>query len=163
MRVLLLLDAVLEPTKEAILETRKMLDEAGITEQFAALCSASGHAFYNTSKFTLRDFKSRGNQQQFLADFEDYLNGLSSNVQDILENFKFRNQLTTLSKVDALGTLIAKFLDPETGPYQFLAHFTTITLLITTSKDIACYILLLQPQPPHSHCRQNLPVYSNLA
>jgi type I restriction enzyme M protein len=34
-------------------------------------------------------------------------------VQDILENFKFRNQLSTLSKSDSLGTLIAKFLDPE--------------------------------------------------
>jgi type I restriction enzyme M protein len=113
MCVLRRLDAVLEPTKKAVLETRKMLDDAGITEQTAALCSASGHAFYNTSKFTLRDLKSRGSQQQLLADFEDYLNGFSPNVQDILENFKFRNQLPTLSKADALGTLIAKFLDPE--------------------------------------------------
>ena len=48
-----------------------------------------------------------------LADFEDYLNGFSPNVQDILENFKFRNQLQTLSKNDAIGTLINKFLDPE--------------------------------------------------
>lgn len=113
MCVLRRLDAVLEPTKKAVLETRKMLDDAGITEQTAALCSSSGHAFYNTSKFTLRDLKSRGNQQQLFADFEDYLNGFSPNVQDILENFKFRNQLSTLSKADALGTLIAKFLDPE--------------------------------------------------
>jgi type I restriction enzyme M protein len=113
MCVLRRLDAVLEPTKTAVLETRKMLDDAGITEQTAALCSSSGHAFYNTSKFTLRDLKSRGNQQQLLADFEDYLNGFSPNVQDILENFKFRNQLSTLSKADALGTLISKFLDPE--------------------------------------------------
>ena len=113
MCVLRRLDAVLEPTKKAVLETRKMLDDAGITEQTAALYSSSGHAFYNTSKFTLRDLKSRGNQQQLLADFEDYLNGFSPNVQDILENFKFRNQLSTLSKADALGTLISKFLDPE--------------------------------------------------
>jgi type I restriction enzyme M protein len=113
MCVLRRLDAVLEPTKKAVLETRKMLDDAGITEQTAALCSSSGQAFYNTSKFTLRDLKSRGSQQQLLADFEDYLNGFSPNVQDILENFKFRNQLSTLSKADALGTLIAKFLDPE--------------------------------------------------
>lgn len=113
MCVLRRLDAVLEPTKGAVLEARRMLDDAGITEQSAALCSASGQAFYNTSKFTLRDLKSRGNQQQLLADFEDYLNGFSKNVQDILENFKFRNQLSTLSKADALGTLIAKFLDPE--------------------------------------------------
>ncbi len=107
------MDAVLEPTKANVLATRKMLDEARITEQRAALCDAAGQAFYNTSRFTLRDLKSRGSQQQLLADFEDYLNGFSPNVQDILENFKFRNQLQTLSKADAIGTLISKFLDPE--------------------------------------------------
>ena len=107
------LDAVLEPTKPRVLATRKMLDEAGITEQRAALCNAAGQAFYNTSRFTLRDLKSRGSQQQLLADFEDYLNGFSPNVQDILDNFKFRNQLQTLSKADAIGTLINKFLDPD--------------------------------------------------
>jgi type I restriction enzyme M protein len=113
MCVLRRMDAVLEPTKKTVLETKKMLDKARITEQRAALCDAAGQAFYNTSKFTLRDLKSRGSQQQLLADFEDYLDGFSSNVQDILENFKFRNQLSTLSKADAIGTLINKFLDPE--------------------------------------------------
>jgi type I restriction enzyme M protein len=105
------MDAVLEPTKQNVLDTKKMLDEARITEQRAALCDAAGQSFYNTSKFTLRDLKSRGSQQQLLADFEDYLNGFSPNVQDILENFKFRNQLRTLSKADAIGSLINKFLD----------------------------------------------------
>jgi len=107
------MDAVLEPTKQQVLDTKKMLDEARITEQRAALCDAAGQAFYNTSKFTLRDLESRGSQQQLLADFEDYLNGFSPNVQDILDNFKFRNQLQTLSKADAIGTLIHKFLDPD--------------------------------------------------
>jgi type I restriction enzyme M protein len=113
MCVLRRMDAVLEPTKKTVLETKQMLDKAGITEQRAALAQAAGQSFYNTSKFTLRDLKSRGNQQQLLADFEDYLNGFSQNVQDILENFKFRNQLSTLSKSDSLSTLIGKFLDPE--------------------------------------------------
>jgi len=107
------MDAVLEPTKQVVLDTKKMLDDAHITEQRAALYDAAGQAFYNTSRFTLRDLKSRGSQQQLFADFDDYLNGFSPNVQDILENFKFRNQLSTLSKADALGTLINKFLDPE--------------------------------------------------
>ena len=107
------MDAVLEPTKQAVRDTKKMLDEARIVEQRAALCEAAGQAFYNTSRFTLRDLKSRASQQQLLADFEDYLNGFSPNVQDILDNFKFRNQLTTLSKADAIGTLIGKFLDPD--------------------------------------------------
>ena len=113
MCVLRRLDAVLEPTKKAVLETKAMLDKASITEQNAALCDAAGQAFYNTSKFTLRDLKSRASQQQLLADFTDYLDGFSLNVQDILDNFKFRNQLSTLSKSDSIGTLIAKFLDPE--------------------------------------------------
>jgi len=110
------MDAVLEPTKQPVLDTKKMLDEAHITEQNAALCVAAGQAFYNTSKFTLRDLQSRGNRQQLLADFEDYLNGFSPNVQDILENFKFRNQLSTLSKADAIGKLINKFLDSQIDP-----------------------------------------------
>ena len=102
--------------RKQVLDTKMMLDEARITEQRAALCDAAGQAFYNTSKFTLRDLKSRGSQQQLLADFEDYLNGFSPNVQDILDNFKFRNQLSTLSKADAIGTLINKFLDPDNRP-----------------------------------------------
>jgi type I restriction enzyme M protein len=113
MCVLRRLDAVLEPTKQAVLDAKKMLDTAGITEQRAAVCRAAGQAFYNTSKFTLRDLRARGSQQQLKADFEAYLDGFSPNVQEILDNFKFRNQLTTLSKADALGTLIEKFLDPE--------------------------------------------------
>src|ERR1035437_3422300 len=113
MFVLRRMDAVLEPTKKAVLETKEMLDKAGITEQRAALAAAAGQSFYNTSRFTLRDLKSRGSQQQLLADFEDYLNGFSPNVQDILENSKFRNQLSTLSKSDSLSTLIGRFLDPE--------------------------------------------------
>ncbi len=103
----------LEPTKQAVIETKATLDKLGITEQDKALCNASKQAFYNTSKFTLRDLKSRSSQQQLRQDFEAYLDGFSPNVQDILENFKFRNQIPTLSKSDSLGTLIEKFLDPD--------------------------------------------------
>jgi len=113
MFVLRRLDAVLEPSKQAVLDTKNLLDEAGITEQRAALCGATGEAFYNTSKFTLRDLRARSNQQQLRADFEAYLDGFSTDVQDILTNFEFRNIIPRLSKADALGTLIAKFLDPE--------------------------------------------------
>src|SRR4051812_7806186 len=113
MFVLRRLDAVLERTKPAVLDTKKMLDDAGITEQKAALCEAAGQPFYNTSPFTLRDLKARANQQQLKADFEAYLDGFSPNVQDILTNFEFRNNIPRLSKADALGTLIARFLDPE--------------------------------------------------
>lgn len=113
MTVLRRLDAVLEPTKQAVLDMKASLDDAGVVHQDQALRQAAGQAFYNTSKFTLRDFKSRASQQQLRADFEAYLDGFSPNVQDILENFEFRNQIPRLSKADALGTLIGKFLSPD--------------------------------------------------
>src|SRR5689334_2435486 len=89
------------------------LDTAGITNQDQALRQATGQAFYNTSKFTLRDLKARASHQQLKADFEAYLDGFSPNVQDILDNFEFRNQIPRLSKADALGTLIEKFTSPD--------------------------------------------------
>jgi len=113
MIVLRRLDALLEPTQQAVLDMKASLDKAGIVHQDAALRGASGQAFYNISKFTLRDLKARSSQQQLRADFEAYLDGFSPSVQDILENFEFRNQVPRLSKADALGTLIEKFLSPE--------------------------------------------------
>jgi type I restriction enzyme M protein len=113
MTVLRRLDAVIEPTKQAVLDMKASLDKAGIVHQDTALQDAAGQAFYNTSKFTLRDLRARASQQQLKADFEAYLDGFSTNVQEILENFEFRNQIPRLSKADALGTLIEKFLSPD--------------------------------------------------
>ncbi len=113
MIVLRRLDAVLEPSKQVVIEMKKTLDEAKITEQDRSLRNAAGQAFYNISKFTLRDLRDRASQQKLKADFEDYLDGFSPNVQDILDNFEFRNQIPRLTKADALGTLIEKFLDPR--------------------------------------------------
>ena len=111
MTVIRRLDAVLEPTKQDVLAMKSHLDKAGIVNQEAALRQSAGQAFYNASPFTLRDLKSRAKQQQLKADFEAYLDGFSANVQEILEKFKFRNQLPTLIEADALGFLIEKFLD----------------------------------------------------
>ena len=111
MTVIRRLDAVLEPTKDAVLRMKAQLDDAGITNQDRALRQASGEAFYNTSPFRLRELASRGRQQQLRADFEAYLDGFSPNVQEVLEKFKFRNQIPTLVETDALGFLLEKFLD----------------------------------------------------
>jgi len=112
MTVVRRLAAVLEPNKDAVLKMNQQLDEAGIANKDAALCQACGQAFYNSSPFTLRDLKARAKQQQLKADFEAYLDGFSPNVQEILDKFKFRNQIPTLVEADILGSLIEKFLDP---------------------------------------------------
>ena len=105
------LDAVLEPTKEKVLKTKKKLDEQGFTNQEAFLCEAAGQAFYNDSPFLLRDLTSRPTVAKLKADFIAYLDGFSANVQEILQKFKFKTQIDTLIENDCLGALIEKFLD----------------------------------------------------
>ena len=74
---------------------------------------SAGEAFYNASPFRLRDLTSRARQQQLTADFEAYLDGFSPNVLEVLERFKFRNQIPELAENDLLGFLLEKFLDPS--------------------------------------------------
>ena len=105
------LDAVLESTKDKVLETKKRLDEQGFSNQEQFLCEASGQAFYNCSPFLLKDLTSKGKVSQLKADFEMYLDGFSSNVQEIINKFQFRNQIPILIENDILIPLIEKLLD----------------------------------------------------
>jgi type I restriction enzyme M protein len=111
MTVVRRLDAVLEATKHAVLAMKQRLGGLGIANQEAALRQESGQAFYNTSRFTLRNLRACARAQQLKVDFEAYLDGFSPNVQEILDKFKFRNQIPTLVEADILGHLIEKFLD----------------------------------------------------
>ena len=112
MTVIRRLGAMLEDTKPAVLEMKKKMDEAGITNQWPALCNAAGQAFCNASPFLLKDLTSRAKKQTLKVDFEAYLDGFLPNVQEILEKFKFRNQIDTMIDADILGAVIEKFISP---------------------------------------------------
>lgn len=112
MTVIRRLDAVLEETKSQVLQMKEKLDKAGILNQTDALCHVAKQSFYNCSPFILKDLKSRAKNQQLKADFIAYLDGFSPNVQEILEKFKFRNQIDTMIEADILGAVIEKFVSP---------------------------------------------------
>lgn len=112
MTVIRRLDAMLEDTKADVLKMKDTMDKAGITNQWPALCNAAGQAFCNSSPFLLRDLTSRAKKQTLKADFEAYLDGFSPNVQEILDKFKFRNQIDTMIDADILGAVIEKFVSP---------------------------------------------------
>ena len=112
MTVIRRLDIVLEPTKEKVLQTKKMLDANKVVNQTEALCMAAGHPFCNSSPFCLKDLTSRAKKQTLKADFIVYLDGFSPNVQEILDKFKFRNQIDTMVDADILGAVIEKFVSP---------------------------------------------------
>ena len=112
MTVIRRLDAMLEGSKATVLDMKKKMDAAGITNQWPALCNAAGQAFCNASPFLLKDLTSRAKKQTLKTDFEAYLDGFSPNVQEILEKFKFRNQIDTMIDADILGAVIEKFVSP---------------------------------------------------
>ena len=112
MTVIRRLDAMLEDTKTDVLKMKDTMDKAGITNQWPALCNAADQAFCNASPFLLKDLTSRAKKQTLKADFEAYLDGFSPNVQEILEKFKFRNQIDTMIDADILGAVIEKFVSP---------------------------------------------------
>ena len=113
MTVIRRLDAMLEGTKEAVLTMKKQLDAAKIDNQWPALCNAAGQAFCNASPFILKDLTSRSKKQTLEADFKAYLDGFSPNVQEILDKFKFRDQIKTMVDADILGAVIDKFTSSD--------------------------------------------------
>lgn len=113
MTVIRRLDAMLEGTVENVRNTKKMLDEAKVDNQWPALCNAADQPFCNASPFLLKDLTSRASKQKLKTDFETYLDGFSPNVQEILEKFKFRNQIATMIDADILGSVIEKFVSSE--------------------------------------------------
>lgn len=113
MTVIRRLDAMLEGTKEAVLTMKKQLDAAKIDNQWPALCNTAGQAFCNASPFLLKDLTSRSKKQTLEADFKAYLDGFSPNVQEILDKFKFRDQIRTMVDADILGSVIDKFISPD--------------------------------------------------
>ena len=113
MVVLRRLDALLEPTKTAVLEELVFQkEEAKFTEwDENGLRQASGYVFYNTSQWTLQRLHDTAtNSQQLLqANFEDYLNGFSANVKEIIEKFKLKSQVKHMASKDVLLNVLEKF------------------------------------------------------
>lgn len=113
MTVIRRLDAVLEPNKDKVLETYEKY-KAKLNDLTALLTSkqnGSGQAFYNTSPYTLK--KLLDDPKNLRSNFENYLNGFSYNVQDIITKFKFRNELETLDEAGKLFSTIEKFVSPK--------------------------------------------------
>ena len=143
MTVIRRLDAMLEGTVENVRNTKKMLDAAKVDNQWPALCNAAGQPFCNASPFLLKDLTSRASKQKLKTDFETYLDGFSPNVQEILEKFKFRNQIATMIDADILGSVIEKFvsseinLSPNPSIRMMKRQFLNIQDLIITEWELS--------------------------
>ncbi|MDN6320517.1 MAG: type I restriction-modification system subunit M [Marinobacter sp.] len=116
MVVLRRLDALLEPSKDAVMgEVAFQQDEMKFTElDESALKAASGYVFYNTSKWTLKKLykTATNNQQILLANVEEYLDGFSGNVKEIVSKFNLKSQVRHMASKDVLLDVLEKFTSP---------------------------------------------------
>lgn len=86
MTVIRRFDAILEPKKKEILDLKETFIKNQAENLEAAMALAIDLPFYNLSKFTLKDLKSETSAQNLKKNFEDYLNGFSPNVREILNS-----------------------------------------------------------------------------
>lgn len=117
MVVLRRLDALLEPTKDTVLEEVKFQKEEALLTELDenGLKDASGYVFYNTSPWTLlRLHNTATNSQQILeANFTEYLEGFSSNVKEIITKFNLQAQIKHMASKDVLLEVLEKFTSPN--------------------------------------------------
>ncbi len=105
MTVLKRFDDILKPTKEKVLEAYEQYKNFEVKEQF--LMEASGYKFYNTSKYDFQKILS--DPDNIESNFKNYINGFSDNVIDILNNFKFENEIKTMAENRLLYVVLEEF------------------------------------------------------
>jgi type I restriction enzyme M protein len=113
MTVLRRLDLALEKSKDKVLKTHEQFK--GKIDNLTGLLTSKEHGsgleFYNTSPYTMK--KLLDDPKNIDSNLLDYLNGFSENVQDIIQKFKFRNQLETFEETGITFSLIEKFCSPK--------------------------------------------------
>ncbi|MCM1142243.1 MAG: type I restriction-modification system subunit M [Muribaculum sp.] len=113
MLVLRRLDILLERTKEDVLKQKHLLDNMNYPEitKKQLLMAVTGMPYYNVSPFTMKSLRGENNSQRLLQNFTAYLDGFSSDVQDIINKFDLRHHAEKLHETNRLGAVIEKFTD----------------------------------------------------
>lgn len=97
------------PTHQAVLDTWEKVKKFAVVDGF--LTKASGYQFYNTSKFTFDSLLA--DPENIEANFKDYLNGFSANVQDVLSKFDFDNIIKRMVESNTLYLVIKEYNSPK--------------------------------------------------
>ena len=112
--VLRRLDCVLEPTKDKVLARYEQLKGGKIDNPDRILNKEAGLNFHNRSRFTFE--KLKGDPNHLADNLLEYIKSFSDKARDILEHFRFEEQIERLDKADRLFLVISKFCDIDLHP-----------------------------------------------
>ena len=105
-------ECTLKPTKSKVIKLYEKNPELPI-KRFER---ESGFQFYNVSHFDLKELCNDADNIE--SNFKDYINGFSSNVQDILKQLEINNHIAKMSEGGCLFSVVKAFseldLNPET-------------------------------------------------
>ncbi|PPH30324.1 class I SAM-dependent DNA methyltransferase [Rathayibacter sp. AY1F9] len=116
--VLRRLDAVLEPTKQAVFAAVEQAAGDGIPVRASLLRNKAGHSysFWNESKFDLKT--ALGDSENLAANLLDYVSGFSENVKDIFDKYKIADRVAELDEHDLLFHVTQRFAAVDLSPAQ---------------------------------------------
>ncbi len=103
-------DCILADTKEAVLNKHNSMP-ADFPMRDNFLKKESGYEFYNTSKYTFESLLDDASNIE--ANFRNYINGFSENVRQIIEKFKFDNEIQTMADKNLLFIVLQEFTTPK--------------------------------------------------
>jgi type I restriction enzyme M protein len=118
--VLRRLDCVLEEHKDAVIATNNKFKDILPDPAQVLLHATNGLNFYNTSYYDLRRLaQDAGNVE---LNFNNYINGFSANVREMIENFQIDKIAARLVKNDLMFMLVAKFTEIDLHPDVVANH-----------------------------------------
>jgi type I restriction enzyme M protein len=109
--VLRRIDVLLEPTKDAVLKQKAELDKQKIVNYEPVLTAITKYPFVNVSKFTMRTLTAETNPNRLKMNFQEYIDGYSKDVQDIVKKFELLPTIDKLTENNRLGSILEKFTD----------------------------------------------------
>ena len=117
--VLRRLDCVLAEAKQAVVEKAEQL-EGRVDNPDKALKAVAGQEFYNTSPFDFAELT--GDPTNTASNLRAFIGGFSNGARDVIDKFRFDEQITRLDDADLLYQVVAKFADLDLHPDQVGNH-----------------------------------------
>ena len=113
MTILRRFECALEDTKPAVVEKYKNVP----TYPAKAMQRISGYQFFNTSEYTLKELCN--DPDHIAANFREYINGFSSNVQDIFRELNMDDHIKKMDKDGCLYSVVKAFSELDLSIQTF--------------------------------------------
>lgn len=106
-------ECALEGTKDKVVK----IFESNANTPEKSLKKQAGFQFYNTSKYTLKELCN--DSDNIAENFKAYINGFSSNVQDIMKELEINNHINKMNKDGCLYSVVKAFSELDLNPKTY--------------------------------------------